>query len=169
MTYQFNPAYRKKAVVDAQRAGEALEHIRSEAGKLTPRLIVQAATDDGSPLHRAFEWNDTKAAELWRLEEAGDLVRKIVVVLEVATATDDAVVTRAFIHVDDRTDDARYEPLATVLADATLYAQICERASAELEAFQDRYAQFTALKSIGKAAYEAVQAELNAVSEAAVV
>lgn len=52
-----------------------LQAIRDEHGSLTPALVVDAARDPEHPLHARFEWDDTVAAEKWRLEQAGQLLR----------------------------------------------------------------------------------------------
>lgn len=48
--------------------------------KLTTEVIVGAATPPESPLHRFFEWDDTKAAHKFRKRQAGHLLRFIEVV-----------------------------------------------------------------------------------------
>lgn len=149
----------------AQIVGERLEQIRLERGVLTARYVVADAVSDESPLHDYFEWNDPAAADKWRLDQARHLINAVHVVTR-SDVTNETVVARAFISVD-KNEDARYEPLAVVLNDAALYAQVCRRAIAELEAFQDRYAQFQSLKSIGKAAHDAARAELQQVISSA--
>lgn len=52
-----------------------LQAIRDEHGTLTPALVVDTARDPEHPLHSRFEWDDTVAAERWRLEQAGHLLR----------------------------------------------------------------------------------------------
>jgi hypothetical protein len=56
-------------------------------GKLTPFDVIEAARDKTSPLHEYFEWNDTEAARLYRIEQARGLIRtvKIEVVYEETT------------------------------------------------------------------------------------
>ncbi len=52
-----------------------LQAIRDEHGSLTPALVVDAARDPEHPLHSRFEWDDTIAAEKWRIEQASQLLR----------------------------------------------------------------------------------------------
>lgn len=149
---------------DAQVVGERLNWLRDTEGKLTPNIVLVDATPEDAPLHGYFEWHDEVAAERWRLHQAGDLIRAVVTVER--SPTNEEIVTRAFISVDSGAD-SRYEPLATVLNDTALYAQVCRRALGELETFQERYSQFTSLADIGSKARSAVQMELeNAISEA---
>jgi hypothetical protein len=46
-------------------------------GFLSRRAIVNAARPEESPLHAYFQWDDSKAADERRLEQAGQLVRRM--------------------------------------------------------------------------------------------
>src|SRR2546421_688544 len=66
------------------------EGIRSELKKiaaanngcLRPPDVVDAARPKSSPLHEHFDWDDTDAAEKWRLEQARHLIRFAIQVVE---------------------------------------------------------------------------------------
>lgn len=80
MIYQFKQGATYKGI-DAQQAGEALEEIRiSHKGELRPEDVVKSAKAKGSPLHGAFTWDDSKAASEFRLQEARQLIRSVVLV-----------------------------------------------------------------------------------------
>ena len=65
---------------------ERLERIRiREKGVLTPDAVVADARNVTSPLHGYFTWDDTEAANQFRLEQARTLIRNIKV--EVTTTT----------------------------------------------------------------------------------
>lgn len=46
-------------------------------GKLTPEAVVKAAKSSMSPLHSSFEWDNTRAGHLYRLQQAADLIRSM--------------------------------------------------------------------------------------------
>lgn len=46
-------------------------------GRLTPAIVVAAATDPESPLHNRFTWDDTEAAIKHRENEARALIRTV--------------------------------------------------------------------------------------------
>lgn len=50
-------------------------------GNLTHEMVLADAQDPSSPLHDYFEWDDTKAAQAWRIEQARLLVRSVRVVI----------------------------------------------------------------------------------------
>lgn len=56
----------------------SIETIRkSNKGRLTPFLVVTAASKKDHPLHPVFEWDDGKAAHQYRLDQARDIIRTV--------------------------------------------------------------------------------------------
>lgn len=58
---------------DVENALRDLEH----DGRLMPADVVKAARDEDSPLHSSFEWDDTEAAQKYRLHQARALIRTV--------------------------------------------------------------------------------------------
>ena len=67
--------------LDAQVIGEHLVHLREAYDGLTAAVVVKDAQNLKAPTHTAFEWNDTRAAKEYRLEQARGLLRAMVVVM----------------------------------------------------------------------------------------
>ena len=66
-----------------QTITSALMKISAEAdGPISPQMVLDRARDESSPLHDCFEWNDTTAAEKYRLVQARVLLRLVVPVYE---------------------------------------------------------------------------------------
>lgn len=63
--------------VDAEKAVTELERINTIFGKLTPELIVDTAREKNNPLHPLFDWDDSVAAEKWRLQQARTVLNNI--------------------------------------------------------------------------------------------
>lgn len=140
MIYQWKP--QTSVAVDAQIAGEELERIRvAHNGRLTQDDVVEAARPKEAPLHDAFEWNDRKAAHEFRLQQAGYLIRMIVVA---EPDESDRAPVRAFVNVE-RDDDRSYTSTEHALSDADLRAQVLRRAMGELQAWKRRYEDLTEL------------------------
>lgn len=61
-----------------------LQKIVDAGAALTPKGVLESARKKSSPLHKYFEWEDSKAAEKYRLEQAYRLISmtKFLVVLE---------------------------------------------------------------------------------------
>ncbi len=113
----------KEKTEAVKRALQALER----AGKLTPGDVVAAARESDSPLHDCFEWDDSKAAECWRLEEARGLIRSVLVKI----TTTDARVISVPVYVRDPSvgDEQGYVSLSSikdnpVAARAALYVEL---------------------------------------------
>lgn len=56
---------------------QALKDLYTQHGKLTAPMVVGAARNKAHPLHTAFEWNNSKAAEEYRLIQARHLIREV--------------------------------------------------------------------------------------------
>ena len=56
------------------------QKVANEIGKekITPYEVLEKAKDENSELHKCFEWNDSIAAEKYRLQQAGNILRMLV-------------------------------------------------------------------------------------------
>ena len=54
-----------------------IELMKKNGGNLTPEMILDFARPKKSPLHDYFEWDNTKAAEQWRLHRARIMTTRI--------------------------------------------------------------------------------------------
>ena len=52
-----------------------LMDIRGKRGALTPQIVLDEARDPSHPLHHRFEWDDSLAAEKYRLLQAQKLLQ----------------------------------------------------------------------------------------------
>ncbi len=137
MAYSWKPGATLK--LDPQAAGEELERIRvHNNGRLESHSVVEEARPETSPLHKAFEWDDTKAADAWRVEQAGYLIRHIAVSIQKGDG--EAVPIRAFVSVV-RDEDRSYTSIEHALSDQELRIQVVAQAWAELEAWRKRHAE----------------------------
>ena len=59
---------------------DELSTIRAAHGKLTPQFVLDDARDKNHPLHTRFEWDDTAAAEAYRLVQAHALITSVKVI-----------------------------------------------------------------------------------------
>ena len=57
--------------------------LEDRRGRLTPEQIVDEARPEDSILHPCFEWDDSKAAESWRIEQARDLIKRVKIMVEI--------------------------------------------------------------------------------------
>src|SRR5678815_5205406 len=62
-----------------------LTFIRKKTGAVTSRAVIDDARDPGSPLHQFFDWDDSSAAEKFRLHQAGQLIQRVQVIVKTPT------------------------------------------------------------------------------------
>ena len=140
-----NTVYRWKGnsriPIDANVAGRELEQIAAEKkGKLCAEAVVKKATPKKSPLHEAFEWDNTEAAKQYRLDQARYLIRSIVVVMEKPDQEEPTTV-RAFVRISDA-PKTPYESIVTVMSDKEKRESLMELALRELGQWRARYDGF---------------------------
>lgn len=78
-TYDWRAGTRPPSGVSAETIGRELDRHMGDEGKITAARVVEIARDHSSPLHSWFEWDDSKAAEAHRLQQARTLLRAVVV------------------------------------------------------------------------------------------
>jgi len=146
MIYKWKTGSHHSPDIDAQVAGEELERIRvRHNGRLENADVVDAAKDERSPLHPAFEWDDETAAHAYRLDQAGNLIRAVDVVIEKPSG--EARPIRAFVSVK-RDEDRSYTSVQHALSDVDLRAQVVAQAWAELEAWRKRHAELVEFAAV---------------------
>lgn len=135
--------------LDAQTAGERLDELKARHGHLTPELVLADAADPTSPLHGHFEWDNDRAANQHRINQAYELLRAIVV-LDVTEVHEPIRAFVAIINPDTASETRRREYRTTedVLADPILRRQFLDGVIREGEAWMDRARLFTELASV---------------------
>lgn len=141
MVYRFKDAARL-GHLNAAACGEVLQSLDGER-RLTPANVVAVARPVESPLHGGFEWDDSAAADAYRLDQARYILRSIVVVRD---ADNPKSAIRAFVTVtgDDSPADKPqtiYMSIEAALADPVKRDEIVSRARRELDEWRDRYKQ----------------------------
>lgn len=134
--YDFRPGHSIKNV-NAQDVGDELERLRAEKGVLTPADVLEAASDKDSPMHNAFEWDDTEAARRFRLQQA----RKLIVSIRVINSPVQARVP-AYVSVRDPEKGRSYVPTVEALTNEDIKARVLMEISQFVESMQRRYAHF---------------------------
>ena len=125
MVYQWKAGSRKSG--DATAVGQELERL-GEA--IDAPIVVEKARNKKSVLHSYFEWDDSAAAEEYRLVQARELIRSLVVVVENKKQPDEPITIRAYEHVsmgDDASPKMAYIPITKVLCDDDLREQVITR------------------------------------------
>lgn len=116
---------------------EIREHLQflEVNGRLTPERVLDDAKRPESPLHKHFQWDDQKAAEQHRLDQARDLIRTVKITVVV-----NEVRIKAPYYIPDPSKNGReqgYTNISTLRDDPASARQAlileCERAAATLK------------------------------------
>lgn len=149
---QFKWAEGARVPIDAQVAGERLEQLESVAGgPVTPKQVVDDARPEDAPLHPVFEWDNGKAAELYREEQARHVIRSVRIVVQQETEEQPAKAVRAFVNVVDGSGRQGYMPTIKALSDNDLREQVLRNAWGEIQSWRERYRELQELTGIHKA------------------
>lgn len=125
---------------DAQKVGEEILSIGSD---VTPQQVLEKARQEDTELHKCFEWNDAIASEKYRLIQARDVIR-FLVIEEEKVPTD-----RPEVRVMYKTDNTTgYKPVKLIMQDKSEYEKLLARAWAELRAFKAKYSMLSELEEI---------------------
>lgn len=111
--------------VDAERVAVELERLEQEHNGLTAEIVLQAARRKRSELHKLFEWDDSSAAEKWRMHQARNLIRSVRV-----TVNDVKQAPARPIFV--RTEDV-YRPVSSVVQRMDLYISAMEKLQSRVD------------------------------------
>lgn len=134
--------------------------IAQRNGVLTPADVVEEARPEGSVLHAHFEWDDSVAAEQYRLVQARDLIRRVTVTVSNASGEPSRV--RAFVHVattpeDDDSPVSHYRRIEDVAHNEVERTVFLAQMDAEWRAFRARWRTFSeALAALVAADFEDV-------------
>lgn len=142
MVYKWKTNFYK---APASVAAQVMDEL-TQTGGLTAQRLVDVSRPESAPLHDDFEWNNDKAAEMFRQEQARHMIQNIVVI---ADETPKQEQTRAFVHiVTEENTEGSYEPIHVVLHDEDKTAILIKCAERELAAFRAKYAGIKAFARI---------------------
>jgi hypothetical protein len=125
---------------------EALHAIYAEHGAVTPVLVLEAAQDEASPLHSHFTWDDTEAAEQWRIQQARSLIRKVKIRV-IDQSSDTIIKVRAYTSVPT-SEGRRYMDTSEVVADAHLSTLVRDELMNELRVLREKLRRFDEFAAI---------------------
>jgi hypothetical protein len=125
-----------------------LQRIANEnSGLLLAEDVVESARDKRSVLHNSFTWDDSEAANQYRLEQARKLIRTTVRWIEI---DGDKRPVRVFVSLTpDRDEESGgYRDVVVVLSDKNMRRQMLEDALNELQLFEKKYAHLKELTHV---------------------
>lgn len=122
---------------------------RSGGKVLTAEAVVGEARPISSPLHDYFEWDDSIAAQEYRLWQARELIVKVQFELKEAPGARQIFVS---LRTDRGQDGGGYRAVRDVLKDPEMRAQLLREAKDDLKRWREKYRELTELASVFEAA-----------------
>ncbi|MFA5348300.1 MAG: hypothetical protein WC294_09185 [Methanoregula sp.] len=135
---------------------EELEYIRKQHdGILFPKDVVEYARNQDTMLHSRFDWDDSIAAETYRIEQARRVIRVEVTILSRDETTIDTYVSlKQDQHNIDESGNkiGGYRSTVEVMSVPSLRKTLLEEALEEHEAWERKYQNIVELAEIFAAA-----------------
>ena len=125
---------------------QELELVRQKhGGMLRPKDVVSFARNPKTSLHNRFEWDDSEAAQKYRIVQAHKIIRVTVTMIQHKNEVFRAYVS---LHSDRGARNGGYRAVVEVLTDDDLRAAMLEEALVELDIFRQRYGRLEELVSL---------------------
>lgn len=133
---------KKSAIMD-----ELLLIQKRHKGKLRPCDVVDFARNPETALHGQFCWDDTEAAQKWRLHQARDIIRVQVTIIKTDTPP-----VRAFVSLknDRKTKGGGYRDVNFVVQHPDLSKTYARELYADAQDFIRKYENFNLAAGIVK-------------------
>lgn len=132
-------------------AGETIKKIEDRDGIVTREALLEESRPEDAPTHKCFEWNDTEAAEKYRLWQAGQVIRDIVVTIIDTDKEKEPIKAPMFVNTADRsTQKARFTSVDRAFNDKEMRDTVLRNALTELRMFRNKYGQLKELRDVFK-------------------
>ena len=134
--------------VPAQVVGETLEEL-AQNGDLTSTRFLEASRPEDAPTHNLFEWNDSIAAERYRLQQATIAINSVEV--QIVNESNASVISQAaFVNVVSKAParSGSFTPIEVALSDENMRSTLLLNALNELKAFRRKYSQLSELADV---------------------
>ena len=128
---------------------DQLTKVEEQYGELTPKNTVDYARPAESPIHKYFEWDDARAAEEHRIQQARSLIKRVYIYTEPDSKKEQYCV-RYFHSVssDESEKDRKYVNYYKAMNDEQLRDQVLKNAFRDMKSFSNKYSQFSELSSV---------------------
>lgn len=136
---------------------ERLDAMCAENGSLTIEGVIQEARSKTSPLHGEFEWNKSKAHEIYLKDRARQLIREFYIKQELGDGDGKRVTRfRRYVSLPVEPEDENhkgpapraYFPITQVASDPDQMQTLMEDALRDLSALRRKYASLSELSQV---------------------
>jgi hypothetical protein len=118
---------------------------------LTAETLLDEAKKKSSPLHEFFDWDDSSAAEKFRLQQARILINEVKIIVDskemYAFENVRVVVTQASEDIKEQTA-REYKPIVEILNKEEYRLQVIKQALENISYWKEKYSEYSELKPI---------------------
>ena len=133
--------------VSADIVGAEMERIEARDGQVTSKSLLDAGRPEESVLHSLFEWDDSKAAELYRLRQATEVITHIHIVIDEKPNTP----YRAYVNIQEssgQTERGRFINVRSAMENEETRRIVLNMAISEAKRFSQKYANYKELSEV---------------------
>jgi len=146
--YEFGNTHQGQPVHVTIVAKELTRIIETSGGNVSPTVIVKKARPKNSPIHECFEWDNSKAADMYRIEQAKYLLRSVTITVQDGSGK--AVSVRAFPNIETPEGNF-YTTNAIVMDDLELTEKLETQVQRELLYLRRKGANLKRFKKVWRA------------------
>lgn len=148
--------------IDPEIVGKTIDRIAQQNGGIChPQDLVDAARSPRNPLHPLFEWDDEAAAELYRRDQARQVIR---IIRPVMADTGERASHPAYVHVNINGHDG-YMRSDTARSQDDIWSEVLDGALQQLKGFEQRYRHLSELEPVWIAVKEVEKKSRKAVAD----
>lgn len=127
---------------------EIIKIMKANEGVVLPETLVKSARPISSSIHNCFEWDNTVAAEKYRVEQARYMLRQVVVITE----DEEPIEVRAFVNIASADDnEGYYTTIQKVVETPELYMNYEQQIYRELLAIKNKARNLKRFKAVWQA------------------
>lgn len=125
--------------------------ITSIGDEVTPEQVVEKGKDPKTELSKCFTRNDKEAAYKWRLREAREIMRQLIVITKPDTEEEQErkePIQFRLLMKNDNSHSSGYKQTLVMVRDEDEYQKLLSMAREELRVFKKKYGMLSELREI---------------------
>jgi len=125
------------------------EEITSLGDEVTPEQVLEKGKDPNSELSKCFTKDDSEAAYKWRLREAREIMRQLIVITKPDKEEEEKEpIQFRLMMKNERSAGSGYKQTIVMVQDEDEYQKLLNQAYEELRAFKRKYSMLSELAEI---------------------
>lgn len=129
-------------------AGKCYEEIQDIGDEVKPEQVVEKAANPSSELHKCFDWDDSSAANKYRLYQARLVINHLIVVTRETGDEEKEPVQFRVMLKNENTKGSTYKQTLVMVRDEDEYRKLLDNAWKELHSFKQKYQCLSELAEI---------------------